>query len=818
MTWGSSFINNLDSATIFARYKLSFLNIQNSVGDSFDLYDDIGDIQIARGSIRISGTRVIPQRWSVSFGGLSLQLTGDIRHILPKVRKGQLAILSCSINNSPWEILFLGSLASLSGQRGLFSLTFKDLLSTLQNSLDANAGNALESFDVRARFTIFYNAGLTTTTTGAQAFGLTDTDLLVNDSTIFKKRGTKGIVRVQNSGVDFYLFWTGSTSNSLTGCTTAEYGNTTRTSAPIGSTVTYCAWLEGTPIEIIGAILTSTGAGTNGAYDVYPQEWSIGGRIDKFIFDSSDAERGSKQIVASDGSTYQLGIAIEEPLTGGFRALSDILLTVGIFPVYRQNAISLRACTDPEGIETRITSDVRAQISDLDIIDVLQHDFFNPDISNTTRTSAILYNFSHTAFSGGIYGTGSYGMGKYVDSLPAVPTIKRDFSQYYLASAGKRQEQAFQDVRRLSLWDLYVSERITLKLPLRYAVLVAGDVVTLVSEYIEHLYDPISPEYQGRYCMVLGVDYSIDAQECIVTLGIPSPKMQRTTNEEGTDEGGYTGWTPDDTYTNTNLIIWLDNETDLNVSGGSVTSWTDRQNNFVFTDQAGNNNTLAGNPPTSDGTKVSFDHTNHEYLATDFDSKMDLSSTDGLCFAVVIASNADPLGDLDYNGATYYKAPIANCGRAYQLHFLDSFSGSTYINEFGFDNNSSQVDIANLISPGSAQFKIIIYNTAAIGGYSGEEGIYVDGTQETTVNYDPTNVDMSISPNFRIGRDPDLSYGDQNTQYNYAFGSFEIKEMLVFSIPLHDSDREKVEGYLAHKHGLTGSLPSSHPYKSSAPT
>ena len=32
------------------------------------------------------------------------------------------------------------------------------------------------------------------------------------------------------------------------------------------------------------------------------------------------------------------------------------------------------------------------------------------------------------------------------------------------------------------------------------------------------------------------------------------------------------------------------------------------------------------------------------------------------------------------------------------------------------------------------------------------------------------------------------------------------------------TDVEKAEGYLAHKWGLTSSLPVSHPYKSSAPT
>ena len=45
-----------------------------------------------------------------------------------------------------------------------------------------------------------------------------------------------------------------------------------------------------------------------------------------------------------------------------------------------------------------------------------------------------------------------------------------------------------------------------------------------------------------------------------------------------------------------------------------------------------------------------------------------------------------------------------------------------------------------------------------------------------------------------------------------------IGEVLIGVGVLSDSDREKVDGYLAHKWGLTANLPVSHPYKSSAPT
>ena len=44
-----------------------------------------------------------------------------------------------------------------------------------------------------------------------------------------------------------------------------------------------------------------------------------------------------------------------------------------------------------------------------------------------------------------------------------------------------------------------------------------------------------------------------------------------------------------------------------------------------------------------------------------------------------------------------------------------------------------------------------------------------------------------------------------------------IAEIICFSTKLSDDDRHGVEGYLAHKWGLTDKLPTDHPYKNSAP-
>jgi hypothetical protein len=55
--------------------------------------------------------------------------------------------------------------------------------------------------------------------------------------------------------------------------------------------------------------------------------------------------------------------------------------------------------------------------------------------------------------------------------------------------------------------------------------------------------------------------------------------------------------------------------------------------------------------------------------------------------------------------------------------------------------------------------------------------------------------------------------GDR-TDY-YLLG--DIAEVVVYNAALSDTDRQTVEGYLAWRWGLQGSLPAGHPYKNCAP-
>jgi hypothetical protein len=46
----------------------------------------------------------------------------------------------------------------------------------------------------------------------------------------------------------------------------------------------------------------------------------------------------------------------------------------------------------------------------------------------------------------------------------------------------------------------------------------------------------------------------------------------------------------------------------------------------------------------------------------------------------------------------------------------------------------------------------------------------------------------------------------------------DLAELMIFNTTLGTPDIEKVEGYLTHKWGITGNLPSNHPYKNTHPT
>lgn len=82
---------------------------------------------------------------------------------------------------------------------------------------------------------------------------------------------------------------------------------------------------------------------------------------------------------------------------------------------------------------------------------------------------------------------------------------------------------------------------------------------------------------------------------------------------------------------------------------------------------------------------------------------------------------------------------------------------------------------------------------------SGNQVVYRNGTQQASAS---EVLSSSTSPSLTIG-----------TYLSSEYYGGTLCEMLVYSTFLSASDRQELEGYLAWKWGIQGSLPSGHPYK-----
>ena len=98
--------------------------------------------------------------------------------------------------------------------------------------------------------------------------------------------------------------------------------------------------------------------------------------------------------------------------------------------------------------------------------------------------------------------------------------------------------------------------------------------------------------------------------------------------------------------------------------------------------------------------------------------------------------------------------------------------------------------------------------------------VQYDGSGTTVSDYNARingiNQALTSSGPLGYGGEAGFALGGRPVQSN-NFTNGTISEVLFFENVLTGSDNEKLEGYLAHKWGLTASLPADHPYKVNPP-
>lgn len=107
---------------------------------------------------------------------------------------------------------------------------------------------------------------------------------------------------------------------------------------------------------------------------------------------------------------------------------------------------------------------------------------------------------------------------------------------------------------------------------------------------------------------------------------------------------------------------------------------------------------------------------------------------------------------------------------------------------------------ANFVTHGSA--------STGTGAF---QHVLVRGSTTTTLYQDGTAIGTPQTTSATTG---DAVYlGRRGADYHSGL----LCEVIVFSTAISSTDREKLEGYLAHKWGTAGALPGGHPYKAAPP-
>lgn len=281
----------------------------------------------------------------------------------------------------------------------------------------------------------------------------------------------------------------------------------------------------------------------------------------------------------------------------------------------------------------------------------------------------------------------------------------------------------------------------------------------------------------------------------VVTLtdeGVPVRCVVTATNAGGStaaNSNAIEQWVPADFGSGSGTVAHWDAYTASTIthSGGAVSAWASRVGSFNATQATGSRQPV--------------------YSATAHDSRPGITG-DGSDDRLQFTATGLPTGSTE--GAIIAAYVTLSSSGAKSLTGYGAYTGTFYPRSLsvpqGFirtkTTDSSFVDITSAIN--TAELNV---NTIGVASFrSSEIQAHRNGNAST-----PTSVSMntqSSSDGFILARE---AFGDW-----YFQGT--LKELLYTTGTMSSGDREKFEGYLAHRWGMTDRLVSGHTYKTTAPT
>ncbi len=243
-------------------------------------------------------------------------------------------------------------------------------------------------------------------------------------------------------------------------------------------------------------------------------------------------------------------------------------------------------------------------------------------------------------------------------------------------------------------------------------------------------------------------------------------------------------WTPSNYSVSANVVLWLKSDTGVTATGTSVTGWADQSANTNNASQGtGSAQPTLVTSSINGINTLSFDGST-DYMDIANDSSFNLNS-DGLSFFV------------------FCKPTPATLPSTSGFAFLvkDGTFGMR-INTDGDSNANPSFD--NFSSVESGTTNAVTGNNWQIIGFNKADAFYVNGSSAGSFTLVPAADNTNA---LRLG-----------SALGSNFFSGEIAEILLFKGAVSSGERQKIEGYLAHKYGVQSLLPRTHPYRNNPPT
>jgi hypothetical protein len=231
--------------------------------------------------------------------------------------------------------------------------------------------------------------------------------------------------------------------------------------------------------------------------------------------------------------------------------------------------------------------------------------------------------------------------------------------------------------------------------------------------------------------------------------------------------------------------------------GGAVSAWADQSGNGNNAAQA----TSGSQPVRVTGAvnslpAIEFDGVD-DFLAVPDANTLDLAATGISVFAVLSPDTYGSLSGQARVSAVVEKAGVAT---SYRLDLRDEVGANppAVLAGLAYDNGAVSRSSNNAVP--LSRYSIL----AALAGPNAQgAGLYVNGTSVGAISG-------------TVGADTATALVLGGSAGRYVDGR--VAEVVLYSGPLSVADRQRVEGYLAHRYGLAIFLPASHPYRATAPT